>query len=174
MSPFLAAIFLFSLDVANAINFTTVYEWDKFDFIWPSEADTSNGQIKNEYRPENVVPSFMAVFGERLFLSLASNTGIPATLVWLPTSGTSTAPPKLAPFPSWHLHKKDKCDTIQMAKGVETDTDGRLWVLDDGGEICPSKIWIFNLLNKDTIERVHQFPDTVVSHGSETVVPCKS
>ncbi|CAB3379954.1 Hypothetical predicted protein [Cloeon dipterum] len=157
MSLLFASILLLGICLANAFNFTTVYKWDKFDFIWPT------GQIKDEYKPENVVPSFMAVFGERLFLSLGSNTGIPATLVWLPTSGTLTAPPKLAPFPSWRLHKKDNCDSIQMAKGVETDPDGRLWVLDDGGEICPSKIWIFDLSNKDKTERIHQFPDKVIS-----------
>ncbi|XP_065335803.1 protein yellow-like [Cloeon dipterum] len=165
MSPFLAAIFLLGLCLANAVNFSTVYEWDKFDFVWPSGADTSIGQIKDEYKPGNVYLSYMAVFGERLFLSLDTYSGIPATLVWLPTSGNSTSPPKLAPFPSWHLHKKDNCDFIQAAKGMKTDTDGRLWVLDDGNKKCPGKIWIFNLLNHDTTERVHQFPDTVVSNS---------
>ncbi|XP_065334803.1 L-dopachrome tautomerase yellow-f2-like [Cloeon dipterum] len=61
--------------------------------------------------------------------------------------------------------KKDKCDTIQRAYGIDTDSDGRLWVLDDGGSQCPGKLWIFDLLNNDTIERVHQFPDAVVSHS---------
>ncbi|CAB3379955.1 Hypothetical predicted protein [Cloeon dipterum] len=163
---FFAAIFLVGLCLANAVNFTTVYEWDKFDFVWPSGADTSIGQIKDEYRPENVYILFMAVFGERLFLSLDLYPGIAATLVWLPTSGSSTAPPKLAPFPSWHLHKKDKCDSIQAAKGVEVDPEGWLWVLDEGSRNCSSKIWIFNLFN-DTVERVHRFPDSVVSHSYE-------
>ncbi|XP_065336610.1 protein yellow-like [Cloeon dipterum] len=165
MSAFVAAIFLLGLCLANAINFTTVYEWDKFDFIWPSGADTSTGQIKDEYRPENVHLQFMAVFGQRLFLSINMESGIPSTLLWLPTSGTSTAPPKLAPFPSWHLYEKDNCDTIQAARGMEMDTDGQLWVLDDGSSNCSSKIWIFNLVNNDTTERVHQFPPTVVSNS---------
>ncbi|XP_065337291.1 uncharacterized protein LOC135937886 [Cloeon dipterum] len=52
-----------------------------------------------------------------------------------------------------------------MAYGMETDTDGRLWVLDDGSEICPSKLWIFNLLKNDATELIHHFPDTVVSHA---------
>ncbi|XP_065335481.1 protein yellow-like [Cloeon dipterum] len=164
MSPFLAAIFLFSLDVANAINFTTVYEWDKFDFIWPSGADTSIGQIKDEYKPGNVYLDYMAIFGERLFISHDMGfPGIPASLVWLPTSGTSTAPPKLAPFPSWEFHKKDMCESIQKAKGMEMDADGRLWVPDDGNGRCRPKLWIFDLVNNDTTERVHQFPDTVIS-----------
>ncbi|CAB3383827.1 Hypothetical predicted protein [Cloeon dipterum] len=107
----------------------------------------------------------MAVFGERLFLSFYYS-GNPASLVWLPTSGTSTAPPKLAPFPSWDFHKKvNNCDTIEWARGLEADTEGRLWVLDQGSKFCPSKLWIFNLLNNDTTERVHQFPDNVVSHS---------
>ncbi|XP_065334695.1 protein yellow-like [Cloeon dipterum] len=157
MSPLFSAIFLLGLCLANAFNFTTVYEWDKFDFI-------SNGQIKPIFDPNYVYLRYMAVYGERLFLSLDKNPGIPATLVWLPTSGTSTSPPKLAPFPSWHLHKKDNCDSIQFAKGMEIDPEGRLWVLDQGSDDCPSKIWIFNLLN-NKIERVHQFPNTVVSNS---------
>ncbi|XP_065336599.1 protein yellow-like [Cloeon dipterum] len=167
MSPFLVAIFLLGLCLANAVNFTTVYEWerDTFDFVWPSGADSSTGQIKDKYSPENVYPKYMAVFGQRLFLSLNMESGIPATLVWLPTSIKSTAPPKLAPFPSWHLHEKDNCENIKEAKGMETDTDGRLWVLDEGSRNCPGKIWIFNLVNNDTIERVHHFPDSVVSHS---------
>ncbi|XP_065335406.1 uncharacterized protein LOC135936504 [Cloeon dipterum] len=48
---------------------------------------------------------------------------------------------------------------------METDTEGRLWVLDNGSGHCPSKIWIFNLLKNDNTELVHQFPDAVVSHS---------
>ncbi|XP_065334697.1 protein yellow-like [Cloeon dipterum] len=166
MSPFLAATFLLSLCLANAVNFTYVYEWNEFDFVWPSGADTSIGQIKQQFNPENVEPQFMAVFGERIFVSLDSYVGVPASLVWLPTSGTSTSPPKLTPFPSWHLHKEDNCDTIQWAYGLEVDTEGRLWVLDNGSSVCRSKLWIFDLLNNDTTERVHHFPDTVVSQSN--------
>ncbi|CAB3366834.1 Hypothetical predicted protein [Cloeon dipterum] len=165
MSPFFAAILFHGLCLSHAIDFTTVYEWDRFDFVWPSGADTSIEQINQKFIPD-VEFRFMAVFGERLFLSLRMNDRIPATLVWLPTSGTSTAP-KLAPFPSRHLHKQDNCDSIQRAEGMETDTDGWLWVLDNGSSKCPSKIWIFDLLsnNDTTIKRVHQFPDAVVSHA---------
>ncbi|XP_065335039.1 protein yellow-like [Cloeon dipterum] len=167
MSPFFAAIFLLGLCLANAVNLTYVYEWSQFDFIWPPAADTSNEQMKQNFNPDYVEPHFIAVFGERLFLSLDSFSGIPASLVWLPTSGMSTVRPKLSPFPSWHLHKKDKCDTIQWAYGLEVDTDGRLWVLDNGRGKCSKKLWIFDLLNNDTTERIHQFPDTVVSDSEE-------
>ncbi|CAB3369921.1 Hypothetical predicted protein [Cloeon dipterum] len=156
MSPFFAAIFLLGLCLANAINFKTIYEWDRFDFILP------NGQIKQN---SDAYLQYMAVFGERLILSLRKDSGVPAQLVWLPTSGTSTALPKLAPFPSSDFYKRVNCDSIQWAKGMETDTDGRLWVLDQGSDHCPSKIWIFDLVNHDTTERVHQFPDTVASHS---------
>ncbi|XP_065335673.1 protein yellow-like [Cloeon dipterum] len=165
MSSFFAAIFLLGLSLANAVNFTTVYQWDKLDFIWPSGADSSIEEIKRNFNPNDVEFQYMAVFGERLFLSLELKDGIPATLVWLPTSGKSTSPPKLAPFPSWNLHKQDNCDSIQNAKGLETDPDGRLWVVDDGSSECPGKIWIFNLVNNDITERVHQFPDAVVSNS---------
>ncbi|XP_065331737.1 protein yellow-like [Cloeon dipterum] len=166
MSPFFAAFFLLGLCVANAINFTTVYEWDQFDFIWPSGSNSSIEEIKQNIEPKNVAPNNMAVFGERLFLSFYYLSRTLASVVWLPTSAASTAPPKLAPFPSWDFHKKDNnCNTIEWARGMEADTDGRLWVLDQGSKFCPSKLWIFNLLNNDTTERVHKFPDNVISHS---------
>ncbi|CAB3383300.1 Hypothetical predicted protein [Cloeon dipterum] len=164
MSPFFVAIFLFGLCLANAINFTSVYEWDQLDFVWPSNKNGSIGQLEQYFNSSEVYFRYMAVFEERLFLSLDINLGIPATLVWLPTSDTSTAPPKLAPFPSWDLHKYHICDSIQWAKGMQVDTEGRLWVIDEGDSACPSKLWIFDLANNDTTERVHQFPETLVSH----------
>ncbi|CAB3383299.1 Hypothetical predicted protein [Cloeon dipterum] len=165
MSLFINAIFLFGLCLANAINFTTVYEWDKFDFFWPKGANSSYGQTEQSFNFSEVYFRYMAVDEKRLFLNLDPSPGIPATLVWLPKSGASTEPPKLSPFPSWDLHKNDNCDTIQEARGMKADTDGRLWVLDQGSSHCLSKLWIFDLENNDTIERVHQFPDTVVSHS---------
>ncbi|XP_065350254.1 protein yellow-like [Cloeon dipterum] len=163
MGLFYSAIFLHALCLANAINFTSVYEWDELDFVWPSKTNGSKGQIEQYFNSSEVYFRYMAVFEERLFLSLDINIGIPATLVWLPTRSTSTAPPKLTPFPSWDLHKYQNCDSIQWAKGMQVDTEGRLWVLDEGGSVCPSKLWIFDLAN-DTTERVHQFPETLVSH----------
>ncbi|XP_065336289.1 protein yellow-like [Cloeon dipterum] len=165
MSPFFAAIFLHSLCLATAINFTTVYEWETFDF------DCPYGKIRQDFDPKNVYLQNMAVFERRLFLSLNLDSGIPATLVWVPTSGTSAAPPKLSPFPTWHLHEKHNCHTIQRARGMETDTGGRLWVLDNGSWECPkSKLWIFDMFDIDETERVHEFPDAVVSHTYKTRV----
>ncbi|XP_065353403.1 protein yellow-like [Cloeon dipterum] len=164
MSSFLAAMCLLGLALASAINFTTVYEWDEFDFVWPSGADSSKGQIKPNFKQEEIVLQYMAVFGERLFLSTQKTYGINATIFWLPTNDTSTAPPKLAPFPSWEFHKKVNCNTIDWVSGMQADTDGRLWVLDQGRGYCPSHLRIFDLLNNDTTERIHQFPDKIVSH----------
>ncbi|XP_065331559.1 protein yellow-like [Cloeon dipterum] len=164
MSAFFAVVFVLGLGLANAVNFTTVYDWNQLDFIWPSGANSYIEEVKRSFNPKSVEFQYMAVFGERLFLSLDWKYGLPATLVWLPTSGTSTASPTLTPFPSWNLHERNKCDTIQTATGLETDIDGRLWVVDDGTVACPGKIWIFDLLNKDKTEHIHQFPDAVVTH----------
>ncbi|CAB3379999.1 Hypothetical predicted protein, partial [Cloeon dipterum] len=167
MSPLFAASFLLGLCLASAIDFTTVHEWDEFDYIWPSQsgADTSNEEMKTNFNPLELDLRYMAVFGERLFLSLIVHSGTPASLVWMPKSGSSTAPPKLAPFPSWDLHKNDNCNTIQNARGMEPDTDGRLWVVDDGNRNCQAKLWIFDLANNDKTERIHQFPNTFVHHS---------
>ncbi|CAB3377170.1 Hypothetical predicted protein [Cloeon dipterum] len=103
----------------------------------------------------------MAVFGRRIFLSFEKFAGIPVTLVSLPTSSDSYAPPKLTPFPSWDLHMHDEngdCNKIEVATGLEVDSVGRLWVLDDGGNHCNTKLWIFDLTNKDQTKLIHHFP----------------
>ncbi|CAB3382138.1 Hypothetical predicted protein [Cloeon dipterum] len=155
LTPIIVVTFSLGLIFANAVDFTSVFEWDKF-----------------EYEGSNIPayhPLYMAVFEKRVFLSLHQNEGAPLTLVSLPLSNASAPPPKLAPFPSEQLHinYKNKCEAIQAARGIDVDSAGRLWVLDAGSSNCPSKLWIFNLLNNDATELVHTFPSSVISRISK-------
>ncbi|XP_065334802.1 protein yellow-like [Cloeon dipterum] len=169
MTPFFVAIFFLGLSsVATAINFTQVYEWpDEWDYEWPSEANRTQARRDGSFKPEYLEARYMAVYGSRIFLNLYKDDGIPATLVSFPTSSASSAPPKLSPFPSWeiHLYGKENCNKIHQAEGLQVDSVGRLWVLDDGSSNfnCRAKLWIFNLDNNGT-ELIHRFSFTGKMH----------
>ncbi|XP_065334613.1 protein yellow-like [Cloeon dipterum] len=161
MSPLLSAIFLLGLSsLVTAANFTQVFQWDELDFEWPSEASRTQALKTGGFTPENIYPHYIAVYGTRIFLSLNKyNINIPATLVSLPTSSaSSSAPPKFTPFPSWEMNEYNRnCNRIQEAKGLEVDSLGRLWVLDQGSNNCNAKLWTIDLSNGDDTKLIHQF-----------------
>ncbi|XP_065336869.1 protein yellow-like [Cloeon dipterum] len=168
MTPFYVAIFILGLSSrATAANFTQVFEWKELDYEWPSEASRTKALKDNTYNPAQIYPRYMAVHGTRIFLSLEKNDGAPASLVSLPTSSASSAPPKLTPFPSLdiHLNESEKCDKINRAEGLQVDSVGRLWLLDWGNSFfnCSAKLWIFNLNNNET-ELIHRFSFTGKMH----------
>ncbi|XP_065335877.1 protein yellow-like [Cloeon dipterum] len=163
MAPFLVAIFLLGLSsLATAANFKQVFGWNELDYEWPSEASRTLALKNGTFKPENIDPRFMAVYGSRLFLSLNKDDGIPVTLVSMPTSSASSAAPKLTPFPSWEMNGHGDCSKIQQAKGLQVDSVGRLWMLHQGSDTCKSNLWIFNLKNNQT-ELIHplSFPGWV-------------
>ncbi|XP_065352688.1 protein yellow-like isoform X2 [Cloeon dipterum] len=161
-TPFLvASIFLLGLSsLTTAANFTQVFESNEIiDFEWPSEEIKSQVLEDGTFKPEHMYPIFMAVYGTRIFFSLYKiRPGTPVTLVSLPTSNASSAPPKLTPFPSWDMHKTGDCNKIEEAKGLEVDSVGRLWVLDEGSYNCNCKIWTIDLIKNDHHTKlIHRF-----------------
>ncbi|XP_065336164.1 protein yellow-like [Cloeon dipterum] len=153
MTSFLvASIFLLGLSsLATAANFTQVFQWNEFDYEWPSEASRAQALEDGTYRPENFAPRFMAVYGSRIFLSFEKYKGVPVNLVSLPTSSASSASPKLTPFPSWDLHEWGNCSKMEWSLGLQVDSVGRLWVLDICSQYCTlPKLWIFNLNTNET------------------------
>ncbi|XP_065336071.1 protein yellow-like [Cloeon dipterum] len=160
MTPFFLAIFVLGLSsVAVTANFTRVFEWPAgLDYEWPSEAGRTQALEDGTFKPNTIQPLFMAVHGGRIFISLLKwiGTGVPVTLVTLPTTNTSSVPPKLTPYPSWDMHEEENCSKIQRAHGLEVDAVGRLWVLDSPSKKCPAKLWIFNLAD-DTLQDTHEF-----------------
>ncbi|XP_065336297.1 protein yellow-like isoform X2 [Cloeon dipterum] len=169
MTPFFATFFLLGLSsVAATTNFNQVYEWKELDYEWPSEASRSKALKDKTFEPDNISPHFIAVYGSRLFLSLESYGGIPVTLVSLPTSSASSAPPKLTPFPSWDMHGKiGDCDKIEEARGLEVDSVGRLWVLDSGSNTCKAKLWTIDLANNDQTKLIHEID---INHSMHDLV----
>ncbi|XP_065334513.1 uncharacterized protein LOC135935863 [Cloeon dipterum] len=163
MSLFLCAIFLLHLSsLSTAANFNLVYEWhDEIDYEWPSEASRTKALGDGAFEPEKIEPRFLAVYGTRLFLSLEKHGSNPVSLVSLPTTSTSSAPPKLTPFSSWEENEeenRENCHQIQQARGQEVDSVGRLWVLDNGAKKCNAKLWTIDIANNDETKLIHEFP----------------
>ncbi|XP_065334835.1 major royal jelly protein 4-like [Cloeon dipterum] len=142
---------------ANALEFTSVYEWNEFKFTLPDNSVKS-------LEPRQVEAWYLAVSCKKVFLGIhhGSKT-INYTLAWLPTNATSTTP-QLYPYPSWEVQERANCRIIQSARGLTVDSVDRLWVLDNGNIKCPAKLLIFNLKN-DSVEFIHEFPHDVVSHN---------
>ncbi|CAB3377160.1 Hypothetical predicted protein [Cloeon dipterum] len=130
------------------------------DYEWPSEANRTQALEAGIFKPEKITPLFMTVYGTRIFLSLdkfgSYNKSIPVSLVSLPTSSASSASPKLTPFPSWDMHEYGNCEKIEEARGIQVDSVGRLWVLDNGSKNCNSKLWTIDLANNHT-KLIHRF-----------------
>ncbi|CAB3382864.1 Hypothetical predicted protein [Cloeon dipterum] len=159
ITSFCALFFLGLSSLATAANFTQVFEWPNgMDYEWPSEASRTQALNDGAFKPENIQARFMAVYGTRIFLSLENYDGIPASLVTFMTSSASFAsPPKLNPFPSRGMQGKGFCNKIEQTKGMDVDSVGRLWVLDDGSENCNAKLWTIDLSNNDHTKLIHRF-----------------
>ncbi|XP_065335409.1 protein yellow-like [Cloeon dipterum] len=165
MTPFFVAIFLLGLSsLATAANFNKVFEWNELDFEWPSEAKRTQALRDGTYKPENFDPLHMAVYGSRIFFTISERDGISVTLVSVPKSSASSAPPKLTPFPSWDMHAKEDCNKIENARTLDVDSVGRLWVLDQSSRECKPKLWTIDLINNDQIKLTHQFSSRSIMH----------
>ncbi|XP_065334446.1 protein yellow-like [Cloeon dipterum] len=163
-SYFVAASLLGLSSLAIAANFTQVFECNELDYEWPSDPKRAQALQDGTFKPEEFYPGYMAVYGERIFLSLEKFDGVPVTLVTMPTSSASSAPPKLTPFPSWdmYLNESGNCSKIERPVGLQVDSVGRLWVLEERKFRCGAKLWIFDV-NDNKTELIHQFPihDTI-------------
>lgn len=57
------------------------------------------------YKPENVLPLGLEVWGSRVWITLPSwRRGVPATLATVPRDGGEDSP-ALQPYPDWSYHR---------------------------------------------------------------------
>ncbi|CAB3383655.1 Hypothetical predicted protein [Cloeon dipterum] len=112
-----------------------------------------------------IYPYELVVYGERVFISIVDekDNPTPFTLTWLSTTASGRSP-ALNAFPSWRLHEKGNCASMQGIRGMVVDVCGRLWAVDNGNENCPAKIWIFDLTENDSVILVHQFANDIIKH----------
>ncbi|XP_063240986.1 protein yellow-like [Bacillus rossius redtenbacheri] len=132
--------------------FRVVCEWSRLDYAWPDDSRLAQA-LRDDYVPENNLLSGVRAWRDLLFLSVPRwKGGVPATLATLPAA--SSGGPRLQPFPSWGMQRVGNCSALQNVRGLEVDTDGRLWVADsgrvdvlggDGQRLCSPKLVIFDV-----------------------------
>lgn len=54
--------------------------------------------------------------------------------------------PKIFPSEAIHLRRARKCKGIKQAQATDIDSNSRLWVIDNGDDICSAKIILYDLL----------------------------
>jgi hypothetical protein len=157
-------------------NFTVVYEWFKLDYAWLDDTSKASALSSGRFVPEHNAPAGLSVFGSRVFVSVPRwLPGVPATLAWLPSTGSASASPKLHPFPTWEMQQVRNCSALQSVMSMEVDSIGRLWVVDTGRVFhrasqqraeyasCPPKLVVFDLNDNNNIVFSYNFPDSVAS-----------
>ncbi|XP_065336587.1 protein yellow-like [Cloeon dipterum] len=158
MNPCFFVIVLLHSSLATAVNFKQVFDWRHgLDYEWSSEESRIKALKDGSFKPGKIEPRYMAVYKTRIFLSLETSSNIPVSLVSLPTRSASSASPKLTPFPSWNIHGKGDCFKIEAAKGLQVDSVGRLWVLDEGSRNCSTKLWTIYLSTIHHTKLIHRF-----------------
>lgn len=62
---------------------------------------------------------------------------------------------KIFPSDSIYLRRLGKCKGIKQAVSTDIDANGRLWMIDNGNEVCSAKIVVYDLLyfNDEVIEK---------------------
>lgn len=96
----------------------------------------------------STVVNHVSVYYSRAFLCLRhmSNPELP-TLVeasWPENIIGSKA--KVFPSESIHLRRLGKCKGVKQAESTDIDANGRLWMIDNGNELCSAKIIVYDLL----------------------------
>lgn len=180
-------VILFVVIVCSAVTvqsrkrdqFRVVYEWNTFDFKWPNGTSREDAITAGNYIKENVIISGVKPWGDRLYLTLPRmKAGVPATLVWIPADPAPNATsPELEPFPSWEANTIGDCKSFQSVQSIEIDTNGTMWIIDNGrtstinpinstAQTCPPTLTLIDLNNtKNSIVR-YTFPESVASNKS--------
>lgn len=87
----------------------------------------------------------VSVYYNRAFLCFRSsnNETIPSLVEASWPENSIGSRPKI--FPSETQHRQ-KCRNVQQAKTTDIDGKGRLWVVDEGTQLCAPKLFIYDLL----------------------------
>ncbi|KAK2586171.1 hypothetical protein KPH14_001438 [Odynerus spinipes] len=162
--PLILITGFFHLNV-NADSLETITQWSFLDFALPYDRG-----FRENFRPENSVPTGIDVSWHRIFVSVPRlRLGVPSTLNFIPRNVPLGSSPKLQAYPSWDWHSAGKgeinCSQMISVYRTRIDRCNRLWVLDSGimtsidffTPVCPPKLLIFDL-QTDTLVREYTFP----------------
>lgn len=148
-----------------------VYQWNYFDYVWPSERERQAAVDSGEYNYTKLVSIDVDKWKDKIFVTIIKDEGVPATLNTV-SDKVGKAGHLLQPYPDWSWHRNNvHCDGITNVYRVAIDKCDRLWVLDTGiindKIICPPKVLVFDLTNNSLIKKV-RIPDDVAYNATGT------
>lgn len=158
--------------------FRVVYEWRTIDFAYKDEYQRGRARQTGEFIERNALISDVKAFAKRLYVTLPRMMpGVPATLGWIiAPDNNGRTDPLIEPFPSWEMNREGDCRALQFVQGIAIDADGLLWAVDSGRihtlspdrpkNTCQPKLVIFDLKRNGTIVHRYDFPEEVVSRGT--------
>jgi hypothetical protein len=90
----------------------------------------------------------VSVYYGRAFLCLRhdSNPSLPTLVEASWPENIIGTKPKIFPSEQTHERRLGKCKGIKQATSTEIDVNGRLWMIDNGNEMCSAKIIVYDLL----------------------------
>lgn len=150
-----------------------IYKFVNVQYIWINDVLKHKTIDDGCYIAENNIITGIKVYKDQIYVTVPRwRHGVPATLNRIvPNEGEN---PLLEPFPSWGANKIGDCKAFQYVQSMEIDPDtGYMWVIDTGRvntstafprNLCPPKLVILDLERNNTMVRVYEFPDHVVSH----------
>ena len=110
----------------------------------------------------NITVIYVSVYYRRAFLCLqhsSSHSPLPTLVEASWPENLIGVKPKIFPNESSHIRRAGKCKGTKQAQSTDIDSNGRLWMIDGGNEVCSAKIVVYDLLYfNDEVRNVKNFP----------------
>ncbi|XP_017782545.1 PREDICTED: uncharacterized protein LOC108566921 [Nicrophorus vespilloides] len=153
------------------LNLSVDYEWNYINFTWPTFVEYNYASYKQNYIPENNVPTCIRIYDERLYVALGRLfPGTPVTLASMSAKSDkyNKDNPILAPFPDWDTNVKCNCSTLQNVYTFDIDRKGVMWIVDgvrnNNLTECPAKLVLYSLRSKKFILS-HIFSESIAKEA---------
>lgn len=126
---------LLLVSVAAKAELEVVYQWSEVSFVWPNETFKNTSIANGSYIEENNVPVGVAVWNDKVFLTIPRwFAGVAASLTFFYRNTTEKSP-ELYPYPSWDNHDIDNYsseETLVNPVRPHIDSCNRMWFVDMG------------------------------------------
>ncbi|KAJ8688171.1 hypothetical protein QAD02_023966 [Eretmocerus hayati] len=151
----------------------TEFEWNYFDYDWPSTHKRDYYIKQGWYNPKSIVSIDVDRSADgRTFLTTIRDKGVPASVHTISRKNGKSGP-LLIPYPDWSWYENpNNCNRrrILNAYRVAIDKCNRLWVLDTGyialNYTCPAQLLAFNL-KTDRLDQHIEIPRHLASKIDE-------
>eukprot|EP00092_Neocalanus_flemingeri_P022065 GFUD01023932.1.p1 GENE.GFUD01023932.1~~GFUD01023932.1.p1 ORF type:complete len:403 (+),score=95.27 GFUD01023932.1:96-1304(+) len=159
-------LFVVKFSLSLSTEPTVVYDWSSIPINWP------NTSWSRQHGGKTVNVIGIKVWEENIYLTVPRWHGNshPLNVAVVPRPDDADTVPKstsLSPYPSWEMQKIGDCDAFQFVQSMEVESDGLMWLPDNGrqfrvrGSTCSPKLVIMDLKTGKVVHR-YNFPENIV------------